>query len=590
MRSKASPGQADGGWYLLSKPPLLVAVWLLFAGSFLILSDFLLLGALPGRDLALEAAALEDVVLLAASGAFLYYLARSHIRAIAVADSAREIASHALRTYLTSSPLAISILNLKGSVVLWNPPAERILGWKEEEIAGKPEPSIPPEDDSVFQSQLQGVFKGERIDGLEQTRMSKDGIKVDVLLTMIPIQDSKGSIWGAAELMEDISERKLERAALIDTNRIFRSTFEDAAIGMAMTGLDGRLLKVNPALCHIFGYTEEELLTFTFQDLTYTEDLPAELEYNRQMIEGTISSYQTEKRYVRQDGKIVWVALSVSLVHDAKGKPLYSVAQFQDITSRKAAEEELKNYSVGLEKMVKDRTSELEQAHAQLVRSERLAAVGSMAAQVAHDLRNPLTAINTNLYYIKNALPQRMSAKVEDSIKAMEGAVEHSSKIIDDLLEYSRAAELKEERLDLSDLVRGCMEGYPLPGLVKLEEELEPGLFTVGDVAKLRRVVQNIVSNAVEAMPDGGTLRVFSRGDGDRAVLEFIDTGIGMDEKTRSQLFNPFFTTKAKGLGLGLAICRRLVEAHDGEIDIGSQLGRGTRVKVSLPRARPPAS
>ena len=238
-------------------------------------------------------------------------------------------------------------------------------------------------------------------------RRNKDGTNVDVMVTTLPVRDESGRVWGAIEVMEDISERKLERAALIDTARSFKSAFEDAAVGMAMTGLDGRWMKVNKALCETLGYTEQELLATTFEEVTYAEDRDANSDYSLRMREGKLGSYQMEKRYVRKDGKVIWATLSVSLVRDAGGQPLYSISQVQDVTARKEAEDELKSYSVGLEKKVKERTEELEKANQLLVQSERLAAIGSLAAQVAHDLRNPLTAINTNLFYIKNVLPER---------------------------------------------------------------------------------------------------------------------------------------------------------------------------------------
>jgi len=204
---------------------------------------------------------------------------------------------------------------------------------------------------------------------------------------------------------------------------------------------------------------------------------------------------------------------------------------------------------------------------------------------VAHDLRNPLTAINTNLFYIKNVLPEDLGDKIEDSIRSVEGAVEHSSKIIDDLLQYSRATDLNSERLDLGSMLGQFASGLDLPPSVKLVRNLDTGAFVNGDLAKLKRVFQNLISNAVEAMPSGGTLSLSVRAEADKVVAEVADTGVGMDSTTLRQLFNPFFTTKAKGLGLGLAICQRLVEAHGGDIDVSSEEGKGTTAVVTLPRA-----
>jgi PAS domain S-box-containing protein len=569
----------------LSEPNVLFLLWLSISAAFLLSSNLFVIGNVADKGFAFWLAVALDMLYVITSGISVLLLARHYLGDVHSAEDSRETATHTLRTFLDASPLAVASTDLLGRLESWNPPAERIFGWKREEVLGNADPTVPAELLADFRSEMLNAFEGVGTYNSEQVRRNKDGTNVDVLVTTLPARDESGRLWGAIEVMEDISERKLERAALIDTARSFKSAFEDAAVGMAMTGLDGRWMKVNRALCETLGYAEHELLATTFEGVTYPEDRDVNSEYSIQMREGKLGSYQMERRYVRKDGKVIWATLSVSLVRDAGGQPLYSISQVQDVTAKKEAEDELKSYSVGLERKVKERTEELEKTHELLVQSERLAAIGSLAAQVAHDLRNPLTAINTNLFYIKNVLPEALGDKIEGSIESIEGAVEHSSKIIDDLLQYSRATDLKSERLDLGSVLEQFVAGLDIPPSVKLVRNLETGAFINGDLAKLKRVFQNLISNAVEAMPSGGTLSLSVRAEGDRVVAEVADTGVGMDPATLRQLFNPFFTTKAKGLGLGLAICQRLVEAHGGDIDVRSEEGRGTTAVVTLPRA-----
>jgi PAS domain S-box-containing protein len=569
----------------LSEPNSLFLLWLSVSSAFFLSSDLLVLGYVADRAFGFWLIIALDLLYASASGISVLLLGRHYLRNVHTADDSRETASSALRTFLEASPLAVTSTDLQGNVVSWNPPAERIFGWKREEVLGRSDPTVPPELSADYRSRLLKAFGGEGTYNAEQLRKNKDGTSIDILATTLPVRDESGRLWGAIEVIEDISQRKLERAALIDTARSFKSAFEDAAVGMAMTGLDGRWMKVNRALCETLGYTEQDLLGMTFEDVTYPEDREANSDLSLRMREGGLGSYRLEKRYVRKDGKVIWAALSVSVVHDAGGQPLYSISQVEDVTARKEAEDELRSYSVGLEKKVRERTEELERTHELLVQSERLAAIGSLAAQVAHDLRNPLTAINTNLFYIKNVLPQDLGGKIESSIESIEGAVEHSSKIIDDLLQYSRATDLKSERLDLGAVLEQFSAGMELPSTVKLVLDLEAGAFVNGDLAKLKRVFQNLTSNAVEAMPSGGSLSLSVRAHGDKVVAEVADTGVGMDSATLRQLFNPFFTTKSKGLGLGLPICQRLVEAHGGEISVRSEEGKGTTVVLTLPRA-----
>jgi PAS domain S-box-containing protein len=561
----------------------LVVIWLLVAGLLLSISDsILLIFAIDGKS-TLGLAIARDIAFALASGAFIYELSRHHLSRLTQEEVGRRSAEQKLRTFLDAAPLAIATFDLKGSLMTWNPPAERIFGWRTQEVLGRADPTVSPQVEVA--ASLEKALNGVASRDVEESRRNKDGSEVNVLLTVIPALDESGKTWGAIEVMEDISERKLERAALIDTSRSFRSAFEDAAIGMAMVGLDGRWLKVNRALCDTLGYSEQDLLASTSDAAIFVEDRETRSEFNRKMIEGQLASYQTEQRYLTKNGRIIWVSESVSLVHDARGQPLYSIAQMQDVTAKKDAEEELKVYSVGLEKMVNERTEELEKAHQQLVQTERLAAIGGMAAQVAHDLRNPLTAINTNLYYIRNTLPDGLGAKVDYSIRAMEAAVEHSSKIVDDLLEYSRTSDLEEKRVDLGSVLKQSVSACEVPPTIKLVVESSGGAYVKGDPGKLKRVFQNLLSNAIEAMPDGGTITVRSTVDGNKSVVEVTDTGVGMDQKTLKQIFNPIFTTKSKGLGLGLPICQRLIALHGGTIDVQSELGRGTTVVVRLPWA-----
>jgi PAS domain S-box-containing protein len=142
--------------------------------------------------------------------------------------------------------------------------------------------------------------------------------------------------------VRDVTERKKAEEALRRSEERFRSSFRDAAIGMALVGTDGRWMQVNRSLCEMLGYSEEELLGKTFQGITHPDDLEADLDYVRQMLSGEIETYQMQKRYLHADGHVVWILLSVSMVHDEEGEPLYFVSQIQDITERKEAEKKIR--------------------------------------------------------------------------------------------------------------------------------------------------------------------------------------------------------------------------------------------------------
>lgn len=186
------------------------------------------------------------------------------------------------------------------------------------------------------------ITSGEPVVNREEFNPKSDGTPRWYSATKVPIKDSDGRVTGIVGVTRDITKHKQIEAALRNSEEQFRSTFTYAAIGMALVGLNGKWLQVNNAVCEIVGYTEQELLAKTFQDITHPDDLDSDLQYVGQLLAGEIQSYQMEKRYVHKQGHEVWVFLSVSLVRDSEGNPLHFVSQIQNITDRKQAEAALK--------------------------------------------------------------------------------------------------------------------------------------------------------------------------------------------------------------------------------------------------------
>jgi signal transduction histidine kinase len=260
---------------------------------------------------------------------------------------------------------------------------------------------------------------------------------------------------------------------------------------------------------------------------------------------------------------------------------LESARLFKQLDS---ARNEVREHASQLEKKVEERSQELVEAQEKLLKAQRLATIGEVSAQVGHDLRNPLTAINTSLYYLRNVLPVKQKDKVGATLESMQDAILHANQIVEDLLEYSRPASFKKTRLQLKSIATASLSSIFIPKDVEVNVQLEEAE-VYGDRTRLTRVFQNLISNAIDAMPDGGTLTLSSERTPEEARLSISDTGAGIGEENLTLLFTPFFTTKSKGLGLGLAICKRLVEAHGGKIDVKSRLGEGTTISVTLPLA-----
>jgi PAS domain S-box-containing protein len=253
---------------------------------------------------------------------------------------------------VASSTEAIIGTTLDGTITHWNPAAERVYGYRADEAIGRSVAMLaPPELANDVVALLERVRRGERVEAYETTRLTKDGRRIEVSLGTSPVLDEAGNVVAASSIARDVTERKrAERqlraatetakganSALRESEERFRGAFNGASIGMALVSPDGRFLQVNRALGDILGYTEDELLAKTFQDLTHPDDLETDRELAQQLLANEITTYQVEKRYLCNDGRFAWVRVTVSLVHDSTGDPLYFVFQMQDITPYKAA-------------------------------------------------------------------------------------------------------------------------------------------------------------------------------------------------------------------------------------------------------------
>jgi len=231
-----------------------------------------------------------------------------------------------------------------GKFIYINKTAEQILGIKSEDCVGKVAfHFVHPDDRSLtkewFNECTQNKISQASIENRQVNQIT--GEAYNMLWTSHFYYDDKGGVTKVDGIARDITDRKKAENALKISEEQFRGAFNTAAIGMALLSPEGRWLRVNPALCEIVGYSEKELLSLTFQDITYHEDLESDLEYVRKMLAGEIQHFHMEKRYIHKKGHIVWILLSVSLVRDERGHPLHFVSQIQNITKRKQAQEEL---------------------------------------------------------------------------------------------------------------------------------------------------------------------------------------------------------------------------------------------------------
>jgi PAS domain S-box-containing protein len=248
-----------------------------------------------------------------------------------------------LAAMVESSDDAIIGKTLGGIITSWNKGAVRLYGYSAHEAVGQPiSMLVPPERPDEIPGILARIRRGEKVDHFETVRVTKDGKRLDVSLTVSPIGDSEGNITGASTIARDVTEHRLAEKALRESEERFRATFEQAAVGVSHVALDGSWIRVNQKLCDIVGYPRGELLSLAFQDITHPDDLDRDVGHLRRMLEGETHTYSTEKRYIRKDGSLIWVNLTTSLLRDPSGEPKYFISVTEDTTERKRVEEELK--------------------------------------------------------------------------------------------------------------------------------------------------------------------------------------------------------------------------------------------------------
>ena len=242
--------------------------------------------------------------------------------------------------------------------------------------------------------------------------------------------------------------------------------------------------------------------------------------------------------------------------------------------------------NAGLYDQLRQRLAELQRTQDQLIRSAKLAAVGELAAAVAHEVNNPLQTI-LNLTYLISSDPA--AAPLQEDLKLVEEEVLRARSIVQGLLEFARRGEVRRGMEDLNAIIQAVVNLAQVrvrDGRVQVECRLHPELPRVwADGEQLRQVFMNLISNAFDAMPQGGTLTIATRAEDGHVVVEFSDTGCGIPQEIQARIFEPFFTTKGpgQGTGLGLAVSHSIVERHGGTISVRSAVGRGTTFTVVLP-------
>jgi PAS domain S-box-containing protein len=411
----------------------------------------------------------------------------------------------------------------------------------------------------------QRALRGERFDHREDSWVRADGQREYNQWAIHPWHDSEGNVGGIVMFTEVITARKVAEAQLRTSEAMNRAAMDKAPIGKALVHPDGRFIKVNPALCQLLGYNEPELLANNFQSITHPDDLDADLDNLRALVDGRSISYEMEKRYLHRDGRVIWARLNVSMVRRTDGECDFLVAQIQDITESKALE----------------RTKD------------------EFVALVSHGLRAPLAAIRASLGSIVNTrgLPLAAQRQIDISYANTEGLFTLVNDILDvdklasglmhfDLADESLAVVTKQAVLASEPAARALDVRIAL-------EWIDPELVVYVDAGRFKQAMSNLLSNAAKFSAPQGEVEVGAERRGASVRVFVRDHGSGISEEFRERIFGRFAQARGDGprqkggSGLGLHITRQIVERMNGTIGFVSQVGVGTTFWIEFPCVSP---
>ena len=379
----------------------------------------------------------------------------------------------------------------------------------------------------------------------------------------------------------EIEEQKASAQQLLFSEKKYRRLFETTQDGIMARNLNGAMIDCNKAYAKMLGYTRKEL-----RNLPAPELLPEKWHRQREKIIKKVlqsgHSIVFEREYRRKDGSVFPASVRTWRLSHGKGKVVGLWSIVRDITEQKQLQKELQERAGILEKIIEDRTK-------QLKNSERLAAIGQTAGMVGHDLRNPLQTITGELYLAKTEVDSlaegEVKSNLQESIHLIEEQTVYMDKIVSDLQAFVQPVKIDKKPINLKDLVSSVLASIAIPNNISVQNRIEVGSTQIkADIQLLKRVLINLVTNSVQAMPEGGklTLTGYVKSEG-QVSISVKDTGVGISDAIKNQIFTPLFTTKPRGQGFGLAVCKRVIEAHGGTISFESAAGRGTEFLIQFP-------
>jgi PAS domain S-box-containing protein len=460
---------------------------------------------------------------------------------------------------------------------------EKVFGYSASEIRAKRcwRFTVQTQDLSIFEEKVTGLRPGQSsVSELRITHKNGSTRWLEVVAQME--QDDSNprncTLFGACR---DITERKKAEEKLKESEERFFKAFQLNPAPMAISFVGGKFTDVNHSFERLTGFTRDEVIGKRGVNLG---------------MYGSASERKELKRRLQQDGHVYNFPMTFNTKSMKQVHVLFSLEQIKlqnkplvlgtaiDVTEKKRLQDELEKYSRSLEELVKQKTEQLRD-------KERLAAIGTTAGMVGHDIRNPLQAIVGDLYLAKSdlaAMPEsEEKGGLQESLAEIEKNVEYIDKIVQDLQDFAKTLNPVVRETDLEEVCNEVLFKNNIEENVEVSYEVrKEARELISDPEYLKRILSNLVSNAVQAMPEGGKLMIQGFKDADGVVITVEDTGVGIPDEVKPRLFTPLFTTKSRGQGFGLAVVKRMTEALGGTVTFESEEGKGTKFIIHLPQSR----
>ena len=461
-----------------------------------------------------------------------------------------------------------------------------MLGYSRSELINRKWQELTyPEDVALTQAMVDSLMTGEK----EMVRFTKRYLHKNGSIVWADVgtalrRDPDGQPLYMVTSINDITERNLAEKKLQESEARYQLIFENSGTANSIFDKDCRVVLQNSRSQELT--MPADALGKTALEVFGPEQGPIVNERMRRVLASGVPEVFETKFSMPAGTK--WILSSYQPLFDDKHAVVGIQVISQDISVQKKAEEALRDYNTRLATEVAARTRELTEAQEKLVRQEKLAVLGQLAGSVGHELRNPLGVINNAVYYLKMTQPD-VDEKISKYHAVIEQEVHNAEKIITDLLDFARVKSVDQELIAIPVLVQSVLARFLVPEYITTVLDLPADLPNIlVDQRQMEQVLGNLTTNACQAMIEGGTLTIRAQpaalDDGQPAVrIQVIDTGSGITAENLKKLFEPLFTTKARGIGLGLAVSRKLVEANGGRIDVQSEVGKGSTFTVYLP-------